>query len=65
MERRPLLDFSSGYVTRAASITPAQGSRAPWRLRQNYFLDYLTLRFGALGDGVLRFTRAGERSLRD
>lgn len=65
VERRPLLDFSSGYVTRAASITPAQGSRAPWRLRQNYFLDYLTLRFGALGDGVLRFTRAGERSLRD
>lgn len=59
VERRPLLDFSSGYVVRAADITPAQGSRAPWRLRQNYFLDYATLRFGALDDGVLRFARAG------
>ncbi|KQM27992.1 MULTISPECIES: flavin-containing monooxygenase [unclassified Sphingomonas] len=63
--RRPLLDFSSGYVTRAAAISPAQGSRAPWRLRQNYFLDYATLRFGSLADGVLRFARAGTGSARD
>ncbi len=65
VERRPLLDFSSGYVTRAASISPAQGSRAPWRLRQNYFLDYATLRFGALSDGVLRFARSGRASAAD
>ncbi|MDJ0278329.1 NAD(P)/FAD-dependent oxidoreductase [Sphingomonas sp. 2R-10] len=62
IERRPLLDFSSGYVQRAADMTPAQGSRAPWRLRQNYFLDYIALRFGRLADGVLTFTRAGAGS---
>ena len=59
IERRPLLDFSSGYVQRAADLTPAQGSRTPWRLRQNYFLDYLALRFGRLADGVLAFRRSG------
>lgn len=64
VERRPLLDFSSGYVTRAASITPAQGSRTPWRLHQNYFLDYMTLGFGKIGDGVLRFARTGDMSAR-
>ncbi len=58
IERRPLLDFSSGYVRRAADMTPAQGSRTPWRLRQNYFLDYLALRFGRLADGVLTFARS-------
>ncbi|WP_294324197.1 NAD(P)/FAD-dependent oxidoreductase [uncultured Sphingomonas sp.] len=62
VERRPLLDFSSGYVTRAAAISPAQGSRAPWRLRQNYFLDYATLRFASLGDGVLHFARSDRES---
>ncbi|WP_430636552.1 flavin-containing monooxygenase [Sphingomonas hankookensis] len=61
VERRPLLDFSSGYVRRAADSTPAQGSRAPWRLRQNYFLDYLALRFDRLADGVLTFARSGVR----
>jgi len=40
-------------------MTPAQGSRTPWRLRQNYFFDYLTLRFGRLADGVLAFRRSG------
>ena len=57
IERRPLLDFSSGYVERAAGHLPGQGSRRPWRLRQNYFLDYAAFRFGRLDDGVLQFGR--------
>lgn len=57
IERRPLLDFSSGYVERAAARLPGQGSRRPWRLRQNYFLDYAAFRFGRLDDGVLQFRK--------
>ena len=53
----PLLDFSSGYVQRALHTLPKQGSRRPWQLRQNYALDLLALRFGAIEDGVLEFTR--------
>jgi cation diffusion facilitator CzcD-associated flavoprotein CzcO len=52
----PLLDFSSGYVRRALHTLPKQGARKPWRLRQNYALDLLALRFGAVDDGVLEFT---------
>jgi hypothetical protein len=33
-----------------------RGPRAPWRLYQNYILDILTLRYGALDDGVLEFS---------
>ena len=43
---RPLLDLSSGYVTRAADRLPKQGAQPPWRLRQNYILDLLAARFG-------------------
>ncbi len=49
----PLIDFSSGYVTRALDRLPKQGNKAPWRLHQNYFLDVLGLRYGAVVDSAL------------
>jgi monooxygenase len=52
----PFIDFSSGYVQRAIEHFPKQGSKAPWRLYQNYALDIMTLRFGAIEDGALRFS---------
>jgi len=52
----PFLDFSSGYVQRALAKLPKQGDRKPWRLYQNYVLDWLTLRWGRVDDGHLRFT---------
>jgi monooxygenase len=52
----PFIDFSSGYVTRAIHKMPSQGSKAPWRLYQNYALDILSLKFGALDDGAMRFS---------
>mgnify|MGYP003575189673 CR=1 FL=1 len=54
---RPFLDFSSGYVTRAADRLPKQGDRGPWRAHQNYLRDLWVLRFGRLDDGTLRFER--------
>jgi monooxygenase len=55
----PLLDFSSGYVRRALHMLPKQGAQRPWKLRQNYAVDLLALRFGAVEDGVLEFTSRG------
>jgi len=52
----PFIDFSSGYVTRAISQFPKQGSKAPWRLYQNYALDILSLRYAAVEDGSLQFS---------
>ena len=57
MARLPFLDFSSGYVQRAVEFMPKQGSKAPWRLYQNYVLDLLTLRYRRIADGTLRFAR--------
>ena len=57
IETQPFLDFSSGYVQRAAGFMPKQGSKAPWRLYQNYVLDLLTLRYRRIADGTLRFTK--------
>jgi monooxygenase len=58
----PFIDFSSGYVQRAADKLPKQGSKAPWKLYQNYALDILTLRFGSLEDGAMEFCEAPSAS---
>jgi cation diffusion facilitator CzcD-associated flavoprotein CzcO len=55
---RPLLDLNSGYILRAADRLPKQGARPPWRLRQNYVLDYFDARFGDLAQS-LEFSRLG------
>jgi cation diffusion facilitator CzcD-associated flavoprotein CzcO len=59
MGSEPWIDFSSGYVQRALSLLPKQGKRKPWRLNQNYALDLIELRYGALDDGVLEFSGRG------
>jgi cation diffusion facilitator CzcD-associated flavoprotein CzcO len=58
IEPAPWLDFSSGYVRRALSRLPKQGTQAPWRVYQNYVLDLLAFRFGKIDDGVMRFGKA-------
>jgi cation diffusion facilitator CzcD-associated flavoprotein CzcO len=55
---RPVVDLSSGYIRRAASILPRQGSYGPWRLRQNYPRDLVSLRYRSLEDGAMKFKPA-------
>ena len=55
---RPVVDLSSGYIQRAASILPRQGSYDPWRLRPNYPRDLVTLRYGRIDDGTMQFKPA-------
>lgn len=57
MTEEPVLNFTSGYVQRALDALPRQGSKKPWRLYQNYLLDLLTLRFGAVDDGTMEFIK--------
>jgi len=56
---QPFLGFTSGYVQRAASLLPQQGSRRPWQVYQNYLQDMTTIRFGRIADGVIRFGSKG------
>lgn len=60
----PFLDFAAGYVLRSVDSFPKQGSKAPWRLRMNYFRDLVTLRHGRLVDSAMQFggTRNSARS---
>jgi cation diffusion facilitator CzcD-associated flavoprotein CzcO len=56
MEPAPWLDFSSGYVQRAMEKFPKQGTKAPWKLDQNYALDLMNLRYAKVEDGVMEFS---------
>lgn len=58
MPVEPAISLTSGYVQRAHAYLPKQGTRAPWKLYQNYALDLAALRFGRLDDGVMRWARA-------
>jgi len=56
VQRRPLLDISSGYVVRASPTLPKQGSKDPWHHHQNYFKDLFTLKYGQIADQKLTFS---------
>ena len=55
VERRPMLDFTSGYVKRAEAHLPKQGPRAPWRVHQNYLKDLVLLGLRPVADEGLSF----------
>jgi monooxygenase len=57
----PLLDFNSGYVLRSIDQLPKQGSKEPWKLRQNYPVDLRMLRRGPVADGTMEFTGPAPR----
>ncbi len=54
---RPLLDFQAGYVLRSIDEFPRAGSRSPWRLGMSYAHDVISLRYGRVDDGTMRFSR--------
>jgi monooxygenase len=56
----PLLDFNSGYVLRSIDQLPKQGSKEPWKLRQNYPVDLRMLRHGPIADGTMRFSNPAQ-----
>jgi len=56
-----LLDFSSGYIQRAATELPRQGDRKPWRVHQNYVRDLLDTRFAPIRDGAMQFGRLSRK----
>ena len=53
----PTLPLSSGYIERARHLLFKQGAKKPWRVNQNYALDIMALRFGAIEDGALEFRK--------
>ena len=62
LTEQPFLDFAAGYVLRSINDLPKQGPKAPWRLRMNYALDLVALRFGRIVDGTMEFSRPPGRT---
>ena len=53
----PLINLDSGYIHRAMDILPKQGDKFPWRLYQNFILDYKVLRIDKINEKRLIFTK--------
>ena len=53
LQEEAFVNFSSGYIQRAADHLPKQGSRKPWKLNQNYALDVMALKFGSMDDAMV------------
>ena len=58
MEKRPMLDFSAGYISRAIDEFPQQGTTGPWTIEMDYWSDHARLRKGPVTDAALRFSTA-------
>ena len=56
LKKTPLLNLNSGYINRASNLLPSQGDKAPWRVYQNYVLDYKMLRIDKVNDKSLFFS---------
>jgi cation diffusion facilitator CzcD-associated flavoprotein CzcO len=54
--------FSSGYVQRSLALLPKQGNKAPWRVKQNYFADIMSLRYAAIANAALEFSDGPSKS---
>ena len=56
LETRPILDLSSGYISRAGDSFPRQGDRGAWKSPANYFRDLVVLRHRPVTDKSLQFS---------
>ncbi|MDH6195355.1 monooxygenase [Mycobacterium frederiksbergense] len=57
VQEQPFMDFTPGYFRRAMDSLPKSGSEAPWKLKQNYFFDMRTIRYGKVDEESLLFTK--------
>jgi monooxygenase len=48
--------FSPGYMERALAYWPKQGSKAPWRVYQNYIRDAISLKWSPVDNAALEFS---------
>ena len=55
-------NFSSGYIQRALESWPKQGSKAPWRVYQNYLRDAITLKWKPVDADDLVFSNPAAAS---
>ncbi|HKY92724.1 MAG TPA: NAD(P)/FAD-dependent oxidoreductase [Nevskiaceae bacterium] len=56
LQPEPLLPLTSGYIQRSIDAFPKQGTKSPWKVRQNYIADLLGLQVKSLDDGSMEYS---------
>ncbi|MEM6294918.1 MAG: NAD(P)/FAD-dependent oxidoreductase [Myxococcota bacterium] len=56
VEPEDFIGLKAGYISRASALLPKAGSKAPWKLKQNYFVDLFQLKLSKVDDGVMQFS---------
>ncbi|HET9183724.1 MAG TPA: NAD(P)/FAD-dependent oxidoreductase [Candidatus Angelobacter sp.] len=51
-------NFTPNYIQRALASWPKQGSKAPWRVYQNFYRDIMALKWARIDDGALEFSNS-------
>jgi monooxygenase len=51
-------ELSSSYIVRNKDLFPKMGTKAPWKLYQNYFLDYASFNWNGPTDPSLIYSTA-------
>lgn len=54
--------FTPGYIERSLASWPKQGSKAPWRVYQNYIRDSINLRWRSVDNAALEFSNPPQAS---
>ena len=57
MPKKSFIDMTSGYISRVKDQLPLQGTRGAWKLHQNYFRDWISLRLSGFGVKELKYGR--------
>ena len=55
-------NFTPGYIARALTSWPKQGSKPPWRVYQNYILDTISLKWSPVDNKALEFSNPPKAS---
>jgi cation diffusion facilitator CzcD-associated flavoprotein CzcO len=53
MSEKPAWDIQANYVKRALHALPKSGTKRPWNVRQNYFVDAVDYRFDRIGEAMV------------
>lgn len=64
-EADALAGFTSGYLERGRDIIPRSALQEPWRLNHDLLADRKALREAPIDDGILTFSRASAKTMRD
>ncbi|MDF1763824.1 MAG: NAD(P)/FAD-dependent oxidoreductase [Oleibacter sp.] len=57
MTTKSFLDLTSGYVARVRDELPKQGTKGPWKLHQNYFGDWISMKLSSVKSGELSYSK--------